>query len=537
MNTTLTINLAGSAFYIDENAYSTLKNYLQSIEQNLGGGTDKKDVMHDIELRIAELFTDMRRQKHLDVVTIGMVRAVMEQLGKPDDFKEETEVNQVAEGPKQFYHRKLYRDTDKQIMGGVCAGLGHWLGIDAIWVRLIFILCLLLWGVTLPIYIILWLIIPEARTAAQRLDMRGEEPTVENIEKEVEQLRSRPESSGSGCLGTGLKIIVWCIAGFFLLMAGSIFYALFAGAMTLLPFGFLGIFFTHGNWAAAVLAILIVMVIGIPVFAIVYAIVKSIRQGESISGKVMWTCLVLWLMAAVGSVVLGIYEIATNEEVQQTLIDPDGYGLWDEDESGAAPSALKLGGFHSVVINGVGNITITQAEEQYVTTDASMHKGFSAEVKDSTLTVNMGKGSGRMWIQIPQLRSVTAEDASSIKTQGTLTCEDLKLLAEGASRMSMNVNAEAVTASANGASKIELSGNTNRLDVSANGASKVYTEKMSANIVEAEVSGASKVKVNATDSLKADASSMGKIRYKGTPFVQKTISSGGSIKQDTTESN
>ncbi len=404
MNTTLTINLAGNAFYIDEDAYTTLKHYLENIEHNLGNDTDKKDVMHDIEARIAELFADMRRQRHVDVITLSMVKEVMAQLGRPDDFKEEPEGSTPVGEQKKGHHKKVYRDTQNKLIGGVCAGLGHWVGIDAIWVRLIFILCLLLWGITLPIYIVLWLIIPEAKSAAQRLDMRGEEPTVENIQKEVEEMKLRPENSGSGCLGTGLKIIVWLIAGFFLVIAATIFYALFAGAIALLPVGFIGIFFTHGSWVTALLAVLIVLVIGLPVFVLVYAIVKSIKPDGRLSPTVMWICLVLWLVAAAGSVGLGIYEIVTNEGIQEALIDPDGYEPWDEDDEALTPSALQLGAFHSVVVSGAGKITITQAEEQYVTTDAGKRKGFSAVVEDSTLTISMGKKGGKMWIQVPELK-------------------------------------------------------------------------------------------------------------------------------------
>ena len=529
MNTTLTINLAGNAFYIDEDAYTTLKHYLENIEHNLGNDTDKKDVMHDIEARIAELFADMRRQRHVDVITLSMVKEVMAQLGRPDDFKEEPEGSAPVGEQKKGHHKKVYRDTQNKLIGGVCAGLGHWVGIDAIWVRLIFILCLLLWGITLPIYIVLWLIIPEAKSAAQRLDMRGEEPTVENIQKEVEEMKLRPENSGSGCLGTGLKIIVWLIAGFFLVIAATIFYALFAGAIALLPVGFIGIFFTHGSWATAMLSVFIVLVIGLPVFVLVYAIVKSIKPDSRLSPTVMWICLVLWLVAAAGSVGLGIYEIVTNEGIQEALIDPDGYELWDEDDEALTPSTLQLGAFHSVVVSGAGKITITQAEEQYVTTDAGKRKGFSAVVEDSTLTISMGKKGGKMWIQVPELKSIDVTGASTVNTQGTLSCEYLEITASGASKIDMRVEATAVNVDASGASKVELEGNTHRLKVSATGASKVDTKDMSADIVDAEASGASKIEVIATDSLRAEASSVSKIEYEGSPHVSVSKSSGGKV--------
>ncbi|MBR1808702.1 MAG: DUF2807 domain-containing protein [Paludibacteraceae bacterium] len=533
MNTTRSINLAGSAFYIDEEAYNTLKSYLQSIEKNLGNQADHNEVMHDIEARIAELFKDMCKKNYVDVVSLDMVRAVMQQLGKPDDFRDTTEESQPAGGNlKQFTRRKVYRDTEKQMIGGVCAGLGHWLGIDAIWVRIIFLLCLLLWGVTLPVYIILWIIMPEARTAAQRLDMRGEEPTVENIEKEVQQMREHPQNTGGGCLSTALKIMVWCIGGFFLLIAVSIFYSLLAGAVSMLPLGIVGIFFAHGDWQTWLLAIMIVLVIGVPVFAIAYVIIKSIRKDERISPHVLWISLVIWLIAAVGSVVLGIYEIVSNNEVQQALMSPEGLSYWDDDDEAGMQNTLKLDGFHSVEANGIASVTLTQADEQYVTVSRDTATGFKAEVRDSVLRISTDKRHVSVWVQVPEIKSIVAGSAAKVSTQGIVNCDNLTVDATGASKINMSVNASQVTVNADGASKISLNGNAERLHLTASGASKVDADDMSVSIANAEAHGASKVELNVSDTLNATASSMSKITYKGMPYVKTTANSGGKVRQD-----
>ncbi len=527
MNTTVTINLAGIAFYIDDNAYQTLHAYLESIEKNLSAETDKHEVMQDIEARIAEIFHDVLRREHTEVVTMGMVRSVMEQMGTPEDFRDPSETHETAKGEspsKQFFQRKVYRDTDHQIIGGVCSGLGHWFGIDTIWIRIIFLLCLLVWGITLPVYIILWIIIPGARTAAQRLDMRGEEPTVENIQRELEEQKMHP-TNNNGCLLTGLKILVWCIGGFFLFIALIIFYGLFMGSVSLFPLGLTGIFFTHNPMVALLLAILVVTVIGLPVFGLVYAIVKYFRKGEHISHRAVWTGFFIWILAVIASTCIGIYEIATNEEVQEALADPDNYDYWTDTDEVSAQQSLVVEPFNSVSVRGAAKVTLTQAEEQYVTYSAKKGNGFSAEVVDSVLIVRAGKRGANLWIQTPDLRSIEFSGASKCKTQGVFATDTLSISVSGAGKADMEIQANRLDISTSGASKIELEGNADMMNISVSGASKIDAEELRVRIAEVRASGASKVALNVTDSLLTDCSGVSKIEYDDNinhPYVRKT---------------
>lgn len=327
MTTTQTINLGGIAFYIDDDACRTLQSYLQSIEKNLAADADKKDVMRDIEARMAEIFSDMRRREHIEVISIDMVRAVMQQLGKPDDFREEPEEDTPADNNfRPIFQRKIYRDIDHSIIGGVCSGLGHWLGIDAIWMRIIFLLCLLLWGVTLPVYIILWLVMPEAKTAAQRLDMRGEEPTVENIQKEIEAQKAQPAGTGSGCLLTMLKICVWCVGAFFLFIALIVLSAVtialtstIAGLVASAPAG-IEMLFSGTNWHIVMFVILLVVVIGMPLIGLIYAIVRYARKGVHASPRNIWIAFFVWLLAVAGCIGIGVHELMSNPDLMNTAI-------------------------------------------------------------------------------------------------------------------------------------------------------------------------------------------------------------------------
>lgn len=337
MNTTISVNLSGAAFHIDTDAYTILQTYLQNIENNLSSDTDKREVMRDIEARIAELFGDALRRQRIEVVTSEIVYAVMEQLGQPSDFNlsedADSSDNQTAGtaqngGAYGLFRRKMYRDTDNGVIGGVCAGLAYWLGINVIWVRLIFLLCACLWGVALPLYVVLWLLMPEARTAAQKLDMRGEEPSVENIEREVKEMSGRPAPAGGGCLATGLKIILWTIGFFILFILGTVLVGLLTdvlgvatGLVMLTPLGVMGAMFEHDGWITALMIVLGIVAIVLPVFGLVYALVKYARKGERTSPKAIIICFVIWMAALLGSTGLGVYEIVTHSDGLTEWVD------------------------------------------------------------------------------------------------------------------------------------------------------------------------------------------------------------------------
>ncbi|HRW64093.1 MAG TPA: PspC domain-containing protein [Bacteroidales bacterium] len=194
MKTTITINLGGIVFNIDDDAYKILHNYLLAIEKQFIDEQERKEVMADIEYRLSELFTEILGQKR-NVIMNEDVSKVISIMGEPDDFVEEPVNNESTNNQNRSYERKskynkttrrLYRDPDNRILGGVCSGMGAYLNIDPIIVRIIFILLAIPgMGSGIVIYLILWIVIPEALTATQKLEMRGEPITIENITKAV----------------------------------------------------------------------------------------------------------------------------------------------------------------------------------------------------------------------------------------------------------------------------------------------------------------------------------------------------------------
>ena len=178
MKKTININLAGFVFYIDEDAYETLQKYLNNIRTYLGNTEGREEIIDDSESRIAELFSEKQKQ----VITLIEVNEVIEVMGQPEDYMSEEEPEEKTAG--QQSNKRLYRDPESTVLGGVCSGVGHYLNIDAVWIRLIFLA--MVWsGISILFYFILWAIIPKAETTAQKLEMKGKAATFSNIEDYV----------------------------------------------------------------------------------------------------------------------------------------------------------------------------------------------------------------------------------------------------------------------------------------------------------------------------------------------------------------
>jgi phage shock protein PspC (stress-responsive transcriptional regulator) len=159
MKKTLTVNLNNVVFHIDDDAYELLQNYLSAVEKQLSED-ERKEVMSDIEARVAELFTE-RLQRNKNVVNKEDVEQIIEVLGKPSQFGgEESETETQSETGKQDKKRsrRFYRDPENSVLGGVCGGLSAYLGMDVTLLRIIFIILVFVGvGMIIPVYLIVWL--------------------------------------------------------------------------------------------------------------------------------------------------------------------------------------------------------------------------------------------------------------------------------------------------------------------------------------------------------------------------------------------
>ncbi len=189
MNKTININLGGIFFHIDETAYQKLKRYVDSIRRSLSDDPKGRDeIIADIEQRISELLSEKVADPR-QVVSEGDIDEVINVMGQPEDYMVDEEL--FSEDTRRSYssdrasRKRLFRDGEDKFLGGVSSGIAYYFDVDVIWIRIAWLVAAFGFGFGFLLYIILWILLPEARTTAEKLQMEGEAVTISNIEKRV----------------------------------------------------------------------------------------------------------------------------------------------------------------------------------------------------------------------------------------------------------------------------------------------------------------------------------------------------------------
>lgn len=341
MKKTLTVNLGGTVFHIDEDAYRLLDEYLCNLKLHFGKQQNSEEIVDDIETRISELFSEKINDR-AQVITIIAVEEVIARIGKPEELTEDMEKENFTESdePKatkndskesESIRRRLFRNPEDKMIGGVISGMAAYLNWDVTMLRLIVLIVLICGvGVLVPVYLVCWLVIPEARTAAEKLSMRGKAVTVENIGKTVtdgfekaangvnEYMSSeKPRNffrkladafvAMAGILLKFLMIIVAIAFSPLLFVLAIVFVVLVVVAITAMIGGGAVLYtmlpidwgyFPVSPIVTIVACIAGVMVVGIPLLGIVFSILRLTLNKQPMSTGLKWTLLILWLVSA-----------------------------------------------------------------------------------------------------------------------------------------------------------------------------------------------------------------------------------------------
>ncbi len=338
MNKTVTINLGGIVFHIDEDAYQKLSRYFDAIKRSLNNSSGQEEIIKDIEMRISELLSEkLLSDKH--VIGLKEIDEVIAVMGQPEDYI--IEDDSKVESNYQAYKKskKLYRDKDKGMIGGVAAGLSHYLGIDVVWIRVILLLFFFGFGTGILAYIILWIATPEAITTSEKLEMTGEPVTISSIEKKVrEEFDSVSEKfknvdydkygnqikTGAEKFGNSLSEIISNIfkvfakfLGVILIITGvTVLFFLFVGIFTLGTGAFIEFPWTEfanaGNFTDYpiwVFGLLMFLGVGIPFFFLTLLGFRLLSPSmKSIGSIAKYTLLALWILAIAALISIGIQQ-------------------------------------------------------------------------------------------------------------------------------------------------------------------------------------------------------------------------------------
>jgi phage shock protein PspC (stress-responsive transcriptional regulator) len=343
MNKTISINLGGFFFHIDEDAYQKLSRYFDAVKRSLApDGRD--EIMKDIESRIAELFQE-RLKNDKQVVGLTEIEEVISIMGQPEDYKiddEKTSYQSSSSSSTNFYYpsKRLYRDKENGMLGGVMAGLGHYLGIDTLWLRIFMVILFFGFGTGLFVYIVLWILVPEAITTTQKLEMKGQPITISNIEKKVKEgfddITSKISSidhekitnsakTGASKIGSSIEEVITTIFKVFAKIIGS--FILFFSAIALLGIIITSIIMIFSStmpenyilnhiqtpigletplWAQGILFLL---GFGIPLFFLfILGLKLMVNNVKSIGNYVKYSLLAVWIITVGILITLGINE-------------------------------------------------------------------------------------------------------------------------------------------------------------------------------------------------------------------------------------
>lgn len=352
---TLSINLGGRVFQINEDAYQELSNYLDHLNAFYNNTEGKDEIISDIESRFAEIFTEKVIDKGRSVVALHDTMEVIEMMGKPEDFDVENEGEPQKKEAKQdsnFFNvqtgKRFYRDSENGVVSGVCSGIASYFGVsDPVWIRLLFILLFFAGGSSFLIYFILWIAIPEAKTNTQKLEMRGEQINLENLEKSVRTELNKAGNNISNFVSgdknnSGLSKIVnfvgtiflgifnaifWIGKNFLYFLAGILLITLFITFISLLFSGFAVIpeltkhFFD--NSAIGVIGIIgaIMFVLG-PLLLLILGLVKicssKVQIGRPAVFSILGTTLIGLILVSICALSVRKSFIASQSEIKNT---------------------------------------------------------------------------------------------------------------------------------------------------------------------------------------------------------------------------
>ncbi len=314
-------SISSVAFTLEIDAYQTLYDYIEAIRNRYANDADADEILSDIEARIAELILSVHSADR--VVAKPLIDNIIKQMGSVDDIcGEEPNSGNEANEAERKSHRHLYRNIEDAPIGGVCSGIAAYVGCSVALVRVIALLLLICWGASFWLYIILWVAVPAAVTARQKLEMRGEPVTASSIRDFYNSLEMEQKTrSVLGSIFAGIGKIILFFAKFILvcMLIGLLF--MIVGAIVAL-FALIADGIPNFDLVISIVAILsVVLLAGIAIYAII-AFINSRR----VKAWPIVLALVLWLLLAITSAVL----ISQNSE---NIKDRFGLIHWNRDVS------------------------------------------------------------------------------------------------------------------------------------------------------------------------------------------------------------
>ena len=582
MKKTVTVNLNGRVFTLDEDAYRLLDNYLSNLRIYFRKEEGASEIIADFEARIEELFSEKIRSG-CHVITMEMVEEVISRVGKPADFadpedaeeEKQTHFSEPKEGKKKFY-----RNTDDKMFGGVCSGVAAYFGWNVVIVRIVFIAILFsswlgiphhfpFFGIPgflsfwiVPAYLVAWGILPGAHTAEQKLQMHGKPITVENIGKTVSAGAKQviEESRSNGWI-TGfvnvfvivLKIFLiglGCLVGLSLLFALVIVVIALIAAVVGTGAGISSIFpsFLPADYPVLYpfLAIIsLLLVLGIPVVTLIYTLIARIAKFKPLSRLGKWSFFIIWILALALLLFSGFRIGKTN-----WLINLNNWSYRSDHP------AIRGNGIFSektfvlnepitaveIDENLYANLQIEQIQANTtsitISGDENLINRVKYDLKSGKLFLSSSnpfriKNNLIIRLRTDNLQSIRSNLLGNIQLNRAFTGNKLEINMTGPGKFRADsLFVQSLTVCSEGVASVNLSGKVNKARFDLSGAGKIAAYELSADTVYAHIEGVGSIQCNPTEYLEGHLSGVGEITYKEEPKMKNITSEGiGKIKK------
>lgn len=554
MKKVVSITIGGVVFSIEEDAFTTLSGYLNTIREHFQHHDEHDEIVDDIEHGIAEKFS--RKNKKQTVIRMKDVEAIIAEMGTVEDFKkelnEETDATEqdsaeeVLEGKKK--RKKLYRNIDDRILAGVASGIAAYFGVDPVFIRIVFILLLFLNGFGILLYIILWIIMPAAKTLPQKLEMQGDPVTLERLERlardklplHAEETAStvtsvlripfaflRSVMNGVRTFFHGTGSVVRTLIGFVVFVGSGI-------GVIAASFGITGLHFTinaglfempvrdlltSGEYALGLASVyLLVLIPGTIGIMLGWALLK---RSNKLTVPLAGACALLWIGALFGaghvaSVAVPMYQAyLTNMPVvvqEHSLDEFSGVAVYSGDNV-----TIQKGDTYTIEISG--------KEASVESRTFAVHNGVLRVHNAQEVRVCIGCFNPEVDIVIttPSLESLTATHGTHIVTEQFETESftiDLRHRAQGV----VDIIAERGEVHLAHGAQLRLGGSVDALTAKGYYTSKLYTTELENEKTSIELLYTSNANIGETQTLTIIAKHNSDVRYEGDPRLTEDIS-------------
>lgn len=553
MKTAITIHIANRVFTIDEDAHTKLDQYLNQLRTYFAKDATEEEsaeIIADIENRIGEILEERLGENRAavnmeDVEYITKEMGTVEDIAKEDESAGESKAEAPASTDKNSEEgnwkpgKKLYRDPDQKVIGGVCAGLAAYFDVDVTFFRIAFLILLLINGIGLLAYAILWIAMPEAETAAEKAAMKGKRANISNIEKNVKErlakglteedrakartgvqkfydaLRQLFQGAGRVVLAV-LKVLAVVLAiglsigGFLVLAAGSaIFVQIWVGAPETVSVGpITHILGATGDLSRPVLISAYATIVFFGLF-LMFVANSIFRKGK---GAYAWLTTLFFVLFFIAATVTANLGLRYWPEIEKS------YNEYNESVT-AVEVYEELAAFESIEVGGAVELDVTYAETQRVELVADANQIDQYEVVVENGVLRLKRADWKDWclfwcysrptqlhVQVPELSGVQVSGASDAYIHDMPAVEYFEITAQGASDVEAIIDAERFAVYATGSSGIMIEGVGTDILAEASGASQIVATYVTGN-TNVDLSGSSDfVMIGETDRLYVEAS-------------------------------